>query len=102
LVQVPENGNEATPTALRVGIIGLGDMGGGLATSLIRAGLPVTVSDVLQEATAPFREGAHVAATPSELAARSDVVLVVVFNDALVRAVLQGPDPGHHGWSTAA
>jgi 3-hydroxyisobutyrate dehydrogenase len=50
------------------------------------------VSDVRQEATAPFREGAHVAATPSELAARSDVVLVVVFNDAQVRAVLQGPD----------
>ena len=67
-------------------------MGGGLATSLIRAGMPVTVSDVREEAPPPFREGAHVAATPSELAARSDVVLVVVFNDAQVRAVLQGPD----------
>ena len=32
------------------------------------------------------------AATPRQLAARSDVVLVVVFNDAQVRAVLQGPD----------
>ena len=89
---MPENGNEATPTALRVGVIGLGDMGGGLATSLIRVGLPVTVSDLRPEATAPFREGAYVAATPSELAARSDVVLVVVFDDAQVRAVLQGPD----------
>jgi 3-hydroxyisobutyrate dehydrogenase len=77
---------------LRVGVIGLGDMGGGLATSLIRAGMPVTVSDLRDEATAPYREEAHVAATPSELAARSDVILVVVFNDAQVRAVLQGPD----------
>jgi 3-hydroxyisobutyrate dehydrogenase len=92
LVQVPENGIEATSAALRVGIIGLGDMGGGLATSLIRAGLPVTVSDVRPDATEPFRKGAHVAATPSELAARSDVVLVVVFNDEQVRAVLQGPE----------
>ena len=67
-------------------------MGAGLATSLIRAGLPVTVSDVRTEATAPYREAAHVAATPSEVASRSDVVLVVVFNDAQVRAVLRGPD----------
>jgi 3-hydroxyisobutyrate dehydrogenase len=100
LVQVPENGNEATSTALRVGVIGLGDMGSGLATSLIRAGLPVTVSDLRPEATAPFREGAHVAATPSELAARSDVVLVVVFDDAQVRAVLQGPDGVFAGAAT--
>jgi 3-hydroxyisobutyrate dehydrogenase len=58
----------------------------------MRAGMPVSVCDVREEATAPYREGAHVAATPSELAARSDVILVVVFNDAQVRAVLQGPD----------
>ena len=32
------------------------------------------------------------AATPAALAGESDVVLVVVFNDAQVRAVLQGPD----------
>jgi 3-hydroxyisobutyrate dehydrogenase len=92
LGQVPQSENEGAPAALRVGVIGLGDMGAGLATSLLRAGLPVTVSDIREEATAPFREGAHVAATPSELAARSDVVLVVVFNDAQVRAVLAGPD----------
>jgi 3-hydroxyisobutyrate dehydrogenase len=67
-------------------------MGGGLATSLLRAGMPVSVCDVREEATAPYREGAHVAASPAALAARSDVILVVVFNDAQVRAVLQGPD----------
>jgi 3-hydroxyisobutyrate dehydrogenase len=89
--QVPDSRDEEKD-AMRVGVIGLGDMGGGLATSLLRAGLPVTVSDLREEATAPFREGAHVAATPRELAERSDVILVVVFNDAQVRAVLQGPD----------
>ncbi len=85
---MPENESGS----LRVGVIGLGDMGGGLATSLMRVGMPVSVCDVRAEATAPFREGAHVAATPAELAARSDVILVVVFDDAQVRAVLQGPD----------
>jgi 3-hydroxyisobutyrate dehydrogenase-like beta-hydroxyacid dehydrogenase len=90
--QVPQIESEGTQTSLRVGVIGLGDMGGGLATSLIRSGMPVTVCDVRDEATAPYREGAHVAGSPAELAARSDVILVVVFNDAQVRAVLQGPD----------
>jgi 3-hydroxyisobutyrate dehydrogenase len=89
---VPESEKGGAQTAPRVGVIGLGDMGGGLAASLIRAGLPVSVHDVRAEATAPYREGAHVAATSAELAARSDVVLVVVFDDAQVRAVLQGPD----------
>ena len=89
---MPEIENQGAQASLRVGVIGLGDMGGGLATSLMRAGMPVSVCDVREEATAPYREGAHVAATPSELATRSDVVLVVVFNDAQVRAVLQGPD----------
>jgi 3-hydroxyisobutyrate dehydrogenase-like beta-hydroxyacid dehydrogenase len=86
---VPENDNDAVPSA---GVIGLGDIGRGLASSLMSAGVPVSVCDVREEATTPFREGAHVAATPSALAARSDVVLVAVFNDAQVRAVLQGPD----------
>ena len=79
-------------TALRAGVIGLGDIGGGLASSLMRSGVPVSVCDVRDEATAPFRDGAHVGATPAALAARSDVVLVAVFDDAQVRAVLEGPD----------
>ena len=89
---MPEIENDEGQAALRVGVIGLGDMGGGLATALMRAGTPLTVCDVREEATAPYREGASVAGTPAELAAQSDVVFVVVFNDAQVRAVLQGPD----------
>jgi phosphoglycerate dehydrogenase-like enzyme len=46
LGQVPESENGGSQTALRVGDIGLGDMGGGLATSLVRAGMPVSVCDV--------------------------------------------------------
>ena len=89
MAQSEKGGSEPGP---RAGVIGLGDIGRGLASSLMAAGVPVAVCDVREEATAPFREGAHVAATPSALAARSDVVLVSVFNDEQVRAVLQGPD----------
>jgi 3-hydroxyisobutyrate dehydrogenase len=89
---VPQSENGQALPAPRAGVIGLGDIGGGLASSLIAAGIAVSVCDLREEATAPFQEGGHVAATPAALAARSDVVLVAVFNDAQVRAVLRGPD----------
>ena len=89
---MPESEKGSASSAPRAGVIGLGDIGRGLASSLLGAGVPVSVCDVRLEATAPFREGARVAATPSALAARSDVVLVAVFNDAQVRTVLQGPE----------
>jgi len=50
------------------------------------------VCDVREEATAPYRDGAHVAASPRDLAERCDVVIVAVLNDAQVRAVLEGDD----------
>ncbi len=86
------NGNTETAPVPRVGVIGLGLMGGGIASSLAGAGVSVTVCDVREEATAPFRERAGVAATAAALAARSDVVLVAVFSDAQVHAVLTAAD----------
>ena len=88
---MPE-GDSHERTAPRAGVIGLGEIGAGLATNLVKAGVDLTVCDVREEATAPYREAAHVAASPRELAGRSDVVLVAVLNDAQVRAVLEGDD----------
>ncbi len=77
----------------RAGVIGLGDIGRGLADNLVRAGLTVSVYDIRAEATDPYGEaGAHVGTSPGDLAEHSDVVLVAVINDAQVRSVLQGPD----------
>jgi len=89
---MPENGQNAAHTSPSAGVIGLGVIGGGLATSLLDRGVTLTVCDVRQEATTPFRERAHVADTPAALAGSSDVILVVVFDDDQVRAVLEGPD----------
>jgi 3-hydroxyisobutyrate dehydrogenase-like beta-hydroxyacid dehydrogenase len=83
---------DATTASLRVGVVGLGEIGGGLASNLLRAGVELSVCDVRDEATAPYREGAYVAASPSEVAARADVILVAVLNDAQVRTVLEGDD----------
>ncbi len=86
--------NTGIPSA---GVIGLGEIGGGIAGNLQKAGVTLTVCDIREEATAPYREGARVAASPKELAGASDVVFVAVLNDAQVRAVLEGGDGAFAG-----
>lgn len=78
----------------RVGVIGLGDIGRGVATSLLREEFPLVVCDVRPEATEPYAERATVAASPAELVRLSEVAVVAVVNDAQVHAVLSGPDGG--------
>jgi 3-hydroxyisobutyrate dehydrogenase-like beta-hydroxyacid dehydrogenase len=75
-----------------VGVVGLGDIGAGIASSLLREGFALTVCDVRAEATGPFAGSATVAGSPAELARTSDVVVVAVVNDEQVHAVLSGPD----------
>ena len=62
---------------------------------------PLSVCDIRAEATEPFRDGAHVAASPGELAGHSDVVMVAVVNDEQVRGVLAGADGVFAGASPA-
>jgi 3-hydroxyisobutyrate dehydrogenase-like beta-hydroxyacid dehydrogenase len=81
----------AVPTP-RAGVIGLGDIGRGLADNLMRAGVTLSVCDVRPEATEAYAEGAHVATSPADLARHSDVILVAVVNDDQVRGVLRGAD----------
>src|SRR5579872_2308592 len=83
------DGERAVTTA---GIIGLGDIGKGVADSLVRAGIDLVVCDVRPEAVADYAHAAEVAASPAALGAKADVVLVAVVNDAQVRAVVDGPE----------
>jgi 3-hydroxyisobutyrate dehydrogenase-like beta-hydroxyacid dehydrogenase len=75
-----------------VGVIGLGDIGRGVAEAVVRAGLSLVVCDLRPEATAPFAANAHVAGSAADVGARSDVVVVAVVNDHQVLAVLDGDD----------
>ena len=84
----------ARSTAPTVGVVGLGAIGDGVATSVLRHGLPLVVCDVRAEATAAYAETAVVASAPADLVGRSDVVVVAVVNDEQVHAVLSGPDGG--------
>jgi 3-hydroxyisobutyrate dehydrogenase len=77
----------------RVGVVGLGAMGAGMAQSLLRAGLVVHVCDVRPEAVQKLAAaGARGAASPAELAPQVQALLIVVVNAAQTEQVLFGPD----------
>lgn len=81
----------ATDSPQTVGVVGLGAMGLPIAGHLARAGVPVVVADLDEAAVeACVAQGMTAAAGLTELAAASDVVLVVVPSDDDVRAVCDG------------
>ena len=72
-----------------VAVIGLGSMGLGMATSLLRAGFAVQGCDVAPNSVARLVEaGGSAAATPAEAAEGAGVVVSVVVNAAQTEAVL--------------
>ncbi len=77
----------------RIGFIGLGIMGRGMTNNLLKAGHAVTVWNRTAARTEEFAAaGALVAASPAELAARCDVILVCVSDTPDVEQVLFGAD----------
>jgi 3-hydroxyisobutyrate dehydrogenase len=77
---------------LRVGFIGLGNMGGGMAGRLAGAGLALTVHDVRRDVGAAILEkGAQWAASPSEVAAESDIVCTSLPGPTEAEEVYLGP-----------
>jgi L-threonate 2-dehydrogenase len=79
----------------RVGLVGLGAMGSGMAGSLRRAGAEVHVCDARDGVAAAFvAQGGTACKTPAELAARCEVVVSVVVNAAQTEAVLFGDGTG--------
>jgi 3-hydroxyisobutyrate dehydrogenase len=87
----------------RVGLIGLGAMGSGIAGSLRRGGADVSVCDAREGVAAAFAaQGGTACKTPAELAARSEVVVSVVVNAAQTESVLFGAGEGDGGGAAAA
>ena len=75
----------------RVGLIGLGAMGAGMAGSLRRAGFAPHVFDIRPGVAEAFaREGGTACASVAELAAACDVVVSVVVNAQQTEEVLFG------------
>lgn len=75
-----------------VAFLGLGVMGSGMAARLVDAGFPVIVWNRSPSRAEPLqRKGATVAASPSEAAARADVIISMVADDGASRGVWLGP-----------
>jgi 3-hydroxyisobutyrate dehydrogenase-like beta-hydroxyacid dehydrogenase len=77
---------------MKVGFIGLGRMGSGMARNLLKARYDVTVYNRTPERSRALAvDGAKVAATVAE-ACRVDVLITMLANDAAVEDVVLGPD----------
>jgi 3-hydroxyisobutyrate dehydrogenase len=77
----------------RIGFIGLGNMGAGMACRLAEAGYDLTVYNRTREKADPVAElGAKVADTPADAAGGADVLMLSLANQDAVRSVLFGDD----------
>jgi 3-hydroxyisobutyrate dehydrogenase len=77
----------------RVGVIGLGSMGMGLARRLVDAGFGVAGYDIREAASAALAAAGGIQATsPAEAAKAADILVVMVVNAAHVDSVLFGAD----------
>ena len=77
---------------MRVGFIGLGNVGAPMAGFVLGAEFPLVVHDLRREAAAPLLErGAAWAGSPREVAAQCDVVCTCVPGPPEMQAVVRGP-----------
>jgi 3-hydroxyisobutyrate dehydrogenase-like beta-hydroxyacid dehydrogenase len=89
---------ELTPTGIplkvnKIGMVGLGQMGFGMASSLLRAGFTVCGYDVHQPSLDRFLSAgnnAKAASSPSDAASGADVLILMVQNATQVEDVLFG------------
>jgi 3-hydroxyisobutyrate dehydrogenase len=78
---------------MRLGFIGLGNLGGLLARSLVRTGFTVTVHDLERErATGLITAGAAWGASPRRVAEQADSVITCLPSPAAVTAVVEAAD----------
>jgi 3-hydroxyisobutyrate dehydrogenase-like beta-hydroxyacid dehydrogenase len=74
---------------MKVGFIGLGNMGSAIARNLIKAGHNLTVYNRTRSRAEPFASlGARIAETPSEAAADAEVLITMLADDAAVEAII--------------
>ncbi|MSP04857.1 MAG: NAD(P)-dependent oxidoreductase [Acetobacteraceae bacterium] len=83
--------SDKIPFVGSVGFVGLGNMGGGMARNLLRAGFPVVVHDLdPRKVQALTEHGAKVASSPREVARQVTRMLSMVETTAQAEAVITG------------
>ncbi len=78
---------------MKIGFIGLGNVGGKLAGSIMRNGHDLTVRDLDRSLAQPFlADGAQWAESPADMAANVDYIITCLPSPAACAAVMEGPD----------
>ena len=78
---------------MKVGFIGLGNVGGKLAGSLIRNKFSVIVRDLDNKLTKEFsKQGAMIASSPKELAEKSDLIITCLPSPEVCSKVMETDD----------
>jgi 3-hydroxyisobutyrate dehydrogenase len=78
---------------MKLGFIGLGNVGGKLAGSLLRNGFDLTVRDLDKAAAQPFLDkGAHWAESPKALAEACDLIVTCLPSPAIGARVMEADD----------
>jgi len=77
----------------KIGFIGLGIMGKPMSRNLLKAGHQLVVYDIDQSAIHELASvGAQPGASPSDVAAKSEVIITMLPNSAIVKTVILGKD----------
>lgn len=87
----------------RIGFIGLGIMGQGMAANLLKAGFELTVwNRTITRMQDLVARGAHAGASPADVAARSDIIVTCVSDTPDVQTVILGEQGIIHGAGAGA
>ncbi len=88
---------------MKLGFIGLGEMGRGMAQNLLAAGHELTVYNRTRARAEPLREqGARVAESPAEAARGNQAVVSMLADDKAVEDVVLGDEGVSHGLAPGA
>ena len=78
---------------MKIGFIGLGNVGGKLAGSLVRNNFDVTVREIDESLTNEFKKlGAKVAKSPKELAEQTDLIITSLPSPEVSAEVMESED----------
>ena len=78
---------------MKIGFIGLGNVGGKLASSLLRNGYELTVRDLNDGLVRPFvNQGATSVGSPKEMAERVDLIITCLPSPAVCSEVMESED----------
>ena len=78
---------------MKIGFIGLGNVGGKLAGSLLRNNFDLTVRDIDENLTNPLKDlGAKVAKSPKELAEKTDLIITSLPSPEVSAEVMEADD----------